>query len=87
MIIISPTELRTYQKKYLDLAETERVVIKRGRNLIELKVTTSISPSNDPYFDDADNIAELMQRIKEAENGTAEFTEITEDMQKEILGL
>ena len=38
MIVISPTELRTEQKKYLDLAEKEKVVIKRGTKLIELIV-------------------------------------------------
>lgn len=38
MIVISPTELRTQQKKYLDLAEKEKVIIKRGSKLIELVV-------------------------------------------------
>ncbi len=38
MIVISPTELRTKQKKYLDLAEKEQVVIKRGSKLIHLVV-------------------------------------------------
>jgi hypothetical protein len=38
MIVISPTELRAEQKKYLDLAEKEDVVIKRGAKLIHLVV-------------------------------------------------
>ena len=38
MIVISPTELRAEQKKYLDLAEKEDVVIKRGSKLIHLVV-------------------------------------------------
>jgi len=38
MIVISPTELRAEQKKYLDLAEREEVVIKRGSKLIHLVV-------------------------------------------------
>ncbi|MDR1883298.1 MAG: hypothetical protein LBR26_11045 [Prevotella sp.] len=38
MIVISPTELRNNQKKYLDLAEKEEVVIKRGSKLIYLVV-------------------------------------------------
>ena len=38
MIIISPTELRAEQKKYLELAEKEIVIIKRGTKLIELVV-------------------------------------------------
>ena len=31
MVIISPTELRSNLKKYLELAGAERVVIQRGR--------------------------------------------------------
>ncbi|MDR1526218.1 MAG: hypothetical protein LBS46_00930 [Dysgonamonadaceae bacterium] len=38
MVVISPTELRAEQKKYLDLAEKEEVVIKRGSRLIYLVV-------------------------------------------------
>ena len=38
MIVISPTELRAEQKKYLDLAEREEVVVKRGSKLIHLVV-------------------------------------------------
>lgn len=38
MIVISPTELRTQQAKYLDLAEEEQVMVKRGDKLIELVV-------------------------------------------------
>lgn len=42
MVIISPTELRNEQKKYLDLAEKERVIIKRGRKFINLTVSDKI---------------------------------------------
>ena len=38
MIVISPTELRTQQRKYLDLAETTKVIVKRKDKLIELVV-------------------------------------------------
>lgn len=38
MVIINSTDLRTNQRKYLDLAQTEQVFIKRGRQLIELVV-------------------------------------------------
>lgn len=38
MIIISPTDLRNEQKRYLELAETEKVVVKRGNKLIHLVV-------------------------------------------------
>jgi hypothetical protein len=38
MIVISPTEFRNEQKKYLDIAEKDEVVIKRGSKLIYLQV-------------------------------------------------
>jgi hypothetical protein len=38
MIVISPTELRSEQKRYLELAEKEQVIIKKGTKLIELVV-------------------------------------------------
>jgi len=38
MIVISPTELRTEQRKYLELAEKEQIIIKKGNKLIELVV-------------------------------------------------
>jgi antitoxin component of MazEF toxin-antitoxin module len=38
MIVISPTELRAEQKKYLDLAEKQEVVVKRGNKMIHLVV-------------------------------------------------
>ena len=47
MIIISSTELRDNQKKYFDLAERERVVIKRGRKLIELVVKEQLITDED----------------------------------------
>ena len=42
MVIISPTELRNEQKKYLDLAEKERVIVKRGQKFINLTVSDKI---------------------------------------------
>lgn len=89
MIVINPTELRSHQKKYFDLAEKERVIVKRGRKIIELVVSdsVSISPSNDLYYDNPENVAELKRRIKEIEDGKAEFTTLTKKKQKELLGL
>ncbi|MFA6403724.1 MAG: hypothetical protein WCX31_19165 [Salinivirgaceae bacterium] len=77
MIVISATELRTNQKKYFDLAEKERVMIKRGRKIIELVVSESVStnpsPSGDPYYDDPENIAELKRRIEDLESGKSKI--------------
>lgn len=71
--VISPSEFKQNQKKFFDLAETERVVIKRGKKLFELVVTpfieTSVSPSNDPWYSDPHNLAELDRRIAEHKKG------------------
>ncbi len=43
MVVISPTELRNEQKKYFDLAEKEKVVVKRGKKFIHLNVSNKIN--------------------------------------------
>ena len=49
MIIISPSELSGNLKKYLDLAEKERIIIQRGKSeMFELKKQERIS--EDDYF-------------------------------------
>lgn len=47
MIVISPTDLRNEQKKYLELAEKEPVVIKRGNKLIHLIVKDRLITDED----------------------------------------
>lgn len=47
MIIITPTDLRTQQKKYLELAEREKVVVKRGKKLIHLVVSDRVISDED----------------------------------------
>lgn len=47
MIIISPTDLRNEQKKYLELAETQKVVVKRGNKLIHLVVSDRVISDED----------------------------------------
>ncbi|MDR0823888.1 MAG: hypothetical protein LBN74_02265 [Prevotella sp.] len=47
MIVISPTELRAEQKKYLDLAEKQEVVIKRGNKMIHLVVKERLITDED----------------------------------------
>lgn len=63
MIVISPTELRTNQKKYLDLAENETVVIKRGKKLIELVVKERLITEED--LKNGITAAELVQAVTE----------------------
>ena len=54
--VISPSEFKQNQKKFFDLALSERVVIKRGKDLFELVskpyIDESVSPSGDPFFND-----------------------------------
>ncbi|MDR1716016.1 MAG: hypothetical protein LBS20_09230 [Prevotella sp.] len=47
MIVISPTELRNEQKKYLDLAEKQQVAIKRGNKMIHLVVKERLITDED----------------------------------------
>lgn len=68
MIVISPTELSGNLEKYLDLAEKERVVIQRGENeTFELRKTGRVS--NDPFFDNPQNIASIEQGIADIKAG------------------
>ena len=68
MIIISPSELRKNQKKYFDLAESERVIVKRGKKVIELivsdKISENPSPSDDSYFENPENLQMVAERIE-----------------------
>lgn len=74
MIVISSREFRENQKKYFDLARIQRVIIKRRNQFLELvshgdSIPESVSPSNDPYFDDPRNIEEILKASEEAKNG------------------
>ena len=63
MIIINPTDLRANQKKYFDLAETEKVIIKRGRKLIELVVRERLITDDD--LNNGITADELLMGVKE----------------------
>ena len=55
MVVISPGELRRNLKKYLDLADKERVIIQRGKTeTFELRKWERIS--DDPFLNDPKNI-------------------------------
>jgi hypothetical protein len=89
MIIITPTELKTNQNKYFDLAEKERVVVRRGGKIIELVVSDEVSvnpsPSGDPWFDDPENMASLNRGIEDIKHGRSKAYSI--DQIKELLGV
>jgi len=61
MIVISPTELRNEQKKYLELAEKEKVVIKRGNKLIHLVVSDRVITEED--LNNGISCAEAKKRV------------------------
>ena len=92
MLVISSREFRDSQKKYLEMAKVDRVIIKRNNEYIELVPRGSIipdnpSPGNDPYFNEPGNIAELQRRISALEQGIPNSTTLTKEKQKELLGL
>jgi antitoxin YefM len=92
MLVISSREFRDSQKKYLEMAKVDRVIIKRNNEFIELVPRGNIipenpSPGNDPYFNDPSNIAELHRRISALEQGVSNSTILTKEKQKELLGL
>ncbi len=61
MILITPTELRNQQRKYLELAETEKVVVKRGKKLIHLIVSDRVVSEED--LQNGITGAELKKRV------------------------
>ena len=54
MVIVSTREFRDSQKKYFDLAEDEKVLVKRGRKYINLFVTEKPDTNfvNDTWVND-----------------------------------
>lgn len=89
MIVVSSREFRDNQKKFFDLAEKERVVIKRKNQFMELVprgevIPESVSPSNDPYFDDPRNIEAILKGIQQAKEGKT--TKLTPELRNELFG-
>ncbi|MDD4968112.1 MAG: hypothetical protein PHT07_01655 [Paludibacter sp.] len=90
MKVISSREFRDSQKKYLDLATTERIIIRRKNEFLEIvprgtSIPDNPSPSNDPYFDNPQNIAQIEIAIQEVKEG--KVSPLTKDNQKELLGV
>ncbi|KAA6347950.1 hypothetical protein EZS27_004595 [termite gut metagenome] len=83
MVIISTQEFRDNQKKFFDLAEKERVIIKRKSKLVELVVTDKLSenpsPSGDPWFDNPENVREVERRCADIDSGKAKLIQIDVD--------
>jgi hypothetical protein len=84
MIVISPSELRSNLKKYLDLAKTERIVIQRGKTeMFELRRRERIS--EDPFFDNQENIEAIERGIKEIKEGKYKTLDPSKTLWENIL--
>lgn len=87
MIVITTREFRENQKKFFDLAEVQRVIIKRKNQFLELvprgkAIPESVSPSNDTYFDDPRNIEDIVKASEQSRNG--QTVKLTADLRKEL---
>ena len=76
---------------YLNLSNNEEIVIKRGKKIYHIlpkpaKKSNPVDP-DDPYWDDPRNIEEYEKIIKLRDEGKLELTELTPEMQKELLGV
>jgi len=90
MKVISSREFRESQKKYLDMATNERIIIKRKNEFLEIvhrgsSIPENPSPDNDPYFDIPQNIERIEKALQQVKEG--KVSELTKDNQKELLGL
>ncbi len=89
MIVVSSREFRDNQKKFLDLVEVQRVIIKRRNKFIELiprgeTIPESVSPSRDPYFDDPCNIADINEGLQQVKEGKT--IKLTKELRNELFG-
>ena len=89
MIVISSREFRENQKKYFELARIQRVIIKRKDQFLELvshgdSIPESVSPSNDPYFDDPRNIEEILKADEEMKQGKK--VKLTPELKDKLFG-
>lgn len=89
MIVVTSKEFRNNQKKFLDLAEEQRVIIKRKNQFLELVpigdvIPESLSPSNDPYFDDPRNVEAVLKAGEQVRNGQS--VKLTTELRNELFG-
>lgn len=69
------------------MAEMQRVFIKRKNQFLELVprgsvIPENVSPSNDPYFNNLNNIRKIMEASKNVENGKT--VKLTDELKKEL---
>ena len=66
MVIISSAELRNNMKKYLDIAQKEKVIIQRGRN--ETFVLVAQNKASEEDLNRAITVEDVLARVREGLN-------------------
>ncbi|MBU1371169.1 MAG: type II toxin-antitoxin system Phd/YefM family antitoxin [Bacteroidetes bacterium] len=84
MVIISPSELRGNLKKYLDLAEKERVIIQRGKSEM-FELTKKDRISEDDYFDNPENLKIIEEGITDIKKGNFQTLDPKKSLWENIL--
>lgn len=89
MIVVSSREFRENQKKFFDLAEVQRVIIKRKNQFLEIvprgeTIPENVSPSSDPYFDDPRSIEQIEKGLEQAKQGKT--VTLTPSLREELFG-
>ncbi|MDR0955319.1 MAG: hypothetical protein LBM20_08100 [Rikenellaceae bacterium] len=91
MILIAASEFRKNQKKYFQLALTEKIGVKSGDVVFEITPSRELfvnpSPSGDPFWDDPRNVEELNRRIDELKSGKSTLTPYSAEEFKRRFGL
>jgi hypothetical protein len=89
MILVAASEFRRNQKKYFQLALNEKVGVKSGDTVFEIKPSSEVfvnpSPSGDPWFDDPRNMEDVERGIADVKAGRV--TRVSLDDIKTMLGL
>ena len=72
------------------MAATERIIIKRKNEFLEIvhrgtTIPENPSPGNDPYFDNPQNIERIEKAIQQVKEG--KVIPLTKEEQKELLGV
>ena len=90
MTVVSSKLFSANPIHYLNMAINEDVTVKRGKRLFQITSKLQFenpSPSDDPYYANPENIAELERRIEEIKDGKVQFSVLSKERQKELLGI
>ena len=85
MIAISTTELRRNLRKYLDIANKERVIIQCGKSETYEIIPARKMSDTDSYFSDPRVVEHLQQSLQQVEEGKT--TVLKKSDIKNLLGL